>query len=96
MKKPSKVTKPVKNEAVGAFSVKFSIGSDVYTANGDTLLEALQKIKPAKYSGLTKVEATVNGKTSRIPITLTPLRMRRFFEKPVELAIFAKRLNTLL
>lgn len=96
MQKPTKVTKSAKKETLGAFSVKFSIGPDVYTATGDSLLDALQKIKPKKYSGLTKVEATVNGKTSRIPITLTPLRMRRFFEKPVELAIFAKRLNTLL
>lgn len=90
----AKTKKKVESEK--AVTVKFSIANETYTGTGDTILEALQEIKPRRYMGLCKVEATVNGRVSKIPITLVPTRMKRMFEKPVELALFAKRLQTLL
>lgn len=79
-----------------AVTVKFTIANETYTGSGNTILEALQEIKPKRYMGLCKVEATVGERTSKIPLTLVPTKMKRMFEKPVELALFAKKLQTLL
>lgn len=78
------------------YTVSFSVGGDTYTAEGATILEALQKIKPKKYIGICKVEAVRDGKKSRVPLKLVPITMKRIFEKPLELAILAKKLTVLL
>lgn len=76
--------------------VKVQIAGKTYEATGTTLLEALEKIHPTSYLGLGKIEAHKGGKRMKFPLTLVPLRMRRFFERPIERALFAKRLEILL
>lgn len=90
------MARPQKATSTPSVSVKFSIGSDVYTGKGKTLLDALKQIKPRKYMGICKVEATIGNKVSRLPLRLVPTRMKRLFEKPIELELLAKRLQTLL
>lgn len=77
-------------------TVKFTIGADTYEKSGKSILEALQKIKPKSFMGIAKVETTVNGKSSKIPLRLVPTKMMRLFAKPIEMELFAKRLQTLL
>lgn len=92
----AKTTKAKTEKPKGKCVVKFSIAGEVYTGHGATILEALKEIKPRRYMGLCKVEATVGDKTSKIPITLVPTKMKRLFEKPLEMELFAKRLEVLL
>lgn len=95
MPRPKKVVAP-KAKSAEDYVIEFAIGSDVYTGEGSTMLEALNQIKPKRYMGLCKVTATVGGRVSKLPIKLVPTNMRRLFEKPIEMAMFAKRLQTLL
>lgn len=92
MKQPKKKTKVVSQNC----SVVFSIGSDVYTGVGETVLEALKTIKPKNYLGEVRVSATISGKTASVPFRAVPLQLRRVFEKPIEMELFAKRLQVLL
>ncbi len=92
MARPKKT--PVKEE--GKYQVKFSIGPDVYNVRGDSILDALKKIKPTRYKGIAKIEATTGGKVSSLPLKLFPTKLMRLFAKPIELELFAKRLQTLL
>lgn len=96
MAKPKTVKSDVKTKVESPYVISFSVGGDTYTAEGATILEALQKIKPKKYLGICKVEAMRDGKKSRVPLKLVPITMRRIFEKPLELELLAKRLTVLL
>ena len=77
-------------------SISFSIGANTYLSEGETIFAALSKIKPVNYIGFGKLIVTTDGKTSHVPIKLVPTKLKRLFEKPVEMAMFAKRIKTLL
>ena len=72
MAKPKTVKSDVKTKVESPYVISFSVGGDTYTAEGATILEALQKIKPKKYLGICKVEAMRDGKKSRVPLKLVP------------------------
>jgi hypothetical protein len=92
----AKAKKSVGVSDTDTYDVTFHIGPDKYEASGDSVLSALQKIQPKKFMGICKVEVTHKGKHSRLPISLVPTQLVRVFAKPIELALLAKRLNTLL
>jgi len=94
MARPKKVISDVTKEH--KVSLVFSIGPDKYTARGNSVLEALQQIKPKGFMGICSVEAEVGGKHSKLPLKLVPVNLRRIFEKPIELALLAKRVEVLL
>ena len=77
------------------FEVVLKIGNDVYTSSGETILHALKEMDPRFSKGIGSMEITYKGTMTRIPIKLTPTKLERIFGRPVDLEIFAKRLNTL-
>ena len=77
-------------------SIELNIGSDTYKGKGETLLEALQSIHPKRYVGFGTVRAVIDGRASKAPLRLVPVKLQRIFEKPIEMELFAKRLATIL
>jgi len=78
------------------YKVKWSIGKEVYNSSGNTLEEAIKKIKPKSYMGVGSIEVSRGEKVSRIPFKMVPIKTQRLFEKPLEQALFIKRLKTLI
>ncbi len=78
--------------------ISLAIGSDVHEGSGENILDALVQIKrPTDYGkGLGQITVIVNGHVSKLPIKLVPIKMQRIFEKPVEMELFAKRVQTLI
>lgn len=77
------------------YSVKLSLGSEVYEKKGKSIYDALLKIKPKQYKSMGRFQITHKGVTSDIPLRLTPNRLKNLFAKDLNLEIFAKRLDTL-
>lgn len=72
------------------------LGKDTYSSKGMSIYECLEKIKPTRFLGITKIELTINGKLSRIPMKFVPLKIQRIFQKDLDRELFAKRLQTLI
>ena len=77
-------------------SLSFQIGKDTYKAEGKDVLACLKKIKPKSYMGMGKLQVIDGKKSSALPIAIVPLKMERIFTKPLEMEMFAKRIQTLL
>lgn len=88
----AKTKKEVQN-----FQITFTIGNDVYNSSGKDFIEAMSKIKPTNFGkGLGSIYVKTPTSETKIPIKLTSTKMQRIFAKPVDLALFAKKINTLL
>lgn len=78
------------------YKVVFQIGKDTYKGSGATLVAALKKIKPKNFIGFGTIRVTVDGKESKLPVRLVPVKLERLFSKDIELRLFAKRIETLI
>lgn len=85
-------TTPKKKKLV---SMRFCIGDNEYKSDGETVLEALQNIKPKNYLGYGSVYLTLADKESAIPLRINKYKLERIFSNATDLALFAKRLETL-
>ena len=86
----------VTQKKAAPISMTFTIGADVHTASGESILQCLENIKPTRYLGFGKVTVTQNGKESAIPVRFNTLKLQRVFEKQVDRELFAKRIGILL
>jgi len=81
----------------GLYCVTISVGNDTLTASGDTLLQALQSLLPRDLKkGIGKIMVTCGDKGIKMPLHLTKNKLERLFYKPIELELFAKRLQIML
>jgi len=80
----------------GRFKINLNVGDKEYNATGNSIGEALKKINPTFVKGMASVTLEVDGKKSKLPIKINPTKLEIIFKKPVELALFAKRLITLI
>jgi len=78
------------------YSVSLLLDGKEYKASALTIFEALGKLKPVSKKGVGIVLVTYKGKLSKIPIKINPTNLSRLFAKPVDRAMFAKRLSILL
>lgn len=79
------------------FKVLLTVGQDVYTVKGPSLLAALSKVQLKNNPrGYATIQIETGERDYKIPIKINPLRLKRIFLKEWELVLFAKRLTTLL
>jgi hypothetical protein len=88
--------KKAKPKAEG-YSVILTIGAEVFSAAGATLLDALNEIKPrGVVKAIGKLEVTNGARALKMPLHLNKTKIERLFYKPLELALFAKRITGML
>jgi len=76
--------------------VHLKIGADVYKGKGTSILSALKTMKePKDIKSIGQLETVVDGKLSRFPIRLFPVKVKRLFANEWEQELLAKRLDTL-
>ena len=75
------------------FDVEFQFGEQKVKGSGNTFLNALKKMKkPKNYDG--PVTVKVNG--NELSTMFNPLKVGMIFEDPIEMELFAQRLETLV
>lgn len=79
------------------YTLTFKLGDTTQTKKGDTIVSCLRKMKDpklAKSAGVFLVE--YRGQKSKTTVKLNPTQLQRVFAKPLEMDLFAKRLEILL
>lgn len=87
-------SKKVKTDKI--FKIRIVNGDKEFVGFGDTVFEA---ITDTKFKGGTKAVTsffiTKDNKERLVPVKLGPLKMSHIINKPLELAVFAKRITML-
>lgn len=76
--------------------VTLHIGSEKFVASGTSVADALGKMKPKRFMGITQLEIESEGRQTKLPLRLSALRLERMFKNELELQIVGKRLQTLI
>lgn len=79
-----------------AVQMVIAIGDNSYRSEGDTVADALAAIKPTSFLGFGSVRVTVDGVESAIPLRINKYKLERIFSNKTDMALFAKRIQTLL
>jgi hypothetical protein len=87
---------PVKRTPL-PYKLEVTIGEKTYKASGKTMYGALKKIKPKDYSKSGGyIKTFVRGKEGGLPLKMPAIKLEQIFEKPVNLELFAKRIEAIL
>ena len=78
------------------YHITLILGADTYSATGETIFEALSKLKPKVIKTFATFKIEYGGNISEIPIKLFPVNLKRVLVKTVDRELLAKRLQTLL
>jgi len=78
------------------YTVTLVDGADKHVGKGKDIYEALSKVKPFNSKKLVTVTIEYDGKVSKIPLRLNPLKVRRLFLNETDRQVQAKRLQTLV
>ncbi len=77
------------------YKVTLVDGADKHSANGKSVYDAFSKIEPFTSKKMVNMEVELDGKLSKIPLKLIPLKLKRIFNNKWEMEILSKRIETL-
>ncbi len=79
------------------YELSLTLGDKIYKSKGSSIIEALDNIKPMKnIKAIGEIAITYQGKLSKIPIKLLPDKLDMILAKPIDRAVFAKRISVLM